>query len=111
MTKCITDFFSFKGHYSNRISTQGQARLHDIKRFNIFSEKVETISQTVRWTKGNTRRGTPDIDAIINSQPVKIEVKIGKDSMRPDQLREQSKIEAAGGLFYVARNFPDFFDW
>src|SRR5690349_4917972 len=59
LTRCIIDFLAFKGHYANRISTQGQARVHDIKRFNIFSQELQTIAQTVQYTKGTTRKGTP----------------------------------------------------
>lgn len=63
------------------------------------------------WTKGSTNRGTPDIDAIINGRPVKIEVKVGKDVIRQDQRQEQMKIEFAGGLYYIARTMLEFLEW
>ncbi|MEJ7740439.1 MAG: hypothetical protein WKF97_23720 [Chitinophagaceae bacterium] len=111
LTRCIIDFLTFKGHYANRILTQGQARFHDIKRFNIFSENRETVSNTVTWTKGTTRRGSPDLTAIICGVSVNIEVKIGKDKMSPEQERERSAIQKAGGLNFIAHDMPSFIDF
>ncbi|ANH80086.1 hypothetical protein A8C56_02985 [Niabella ginsenosidivorans] len=66
LTNCIMDFLKYHGHYANRINTTGQMR---------------KINGKMTWTKGSTRKGTADIDAIINGTPVKIEVKIGRDRM------------------------------
>lgn len=111
LTRCIIDFLTFKGHYANRISTQGQARVNDIKRYSIFTRQLETVATKVQWTKSSTRKGTPDIEAIINGQAVKIEVKVGKDTMKDDQKKEQVKIENAGGRYYVTTDMPSFLQW
>lgn len=111
LTKCIIEFLTFKGHYANRISTQGQAKARDVQRFDIFSGQLKTIGKTIEWTKGSTRKGTPDVDAIINGKPVKIEVKIGKDSMSKEQRAEQVKIQKSGGYYFIARDMQTFYDW
>lgn len=110
LTKCIIDWLQFNGHYANRINTQGQARVKKIPRYSIFSGKIE-YTDKVEYTKGTTARGTPDIDAIINGMAVKIEVKAGKDKIRDEQIVQGEKIQAAGGIYYIARNMPEFVEW
>lgn len=110
LTKAILDFLKFKGHYANRINTQGQARIKKIPRFDIFSGKSYDVEK-ITWTKGTTRTGTPDIDAIIYGRSVKIEVKIGRDKMSQEQLKEQVRIESSGGLYFIAHDMPAFMEW
>ncbi len=111
LTKCIVDFLTFKGHYSNRINTQGQARVSDIPRFDIFQGKMVSIGKNVSYTKSTTKKGTPDIDAIIQGKPVKIEVKVGKDYMKKEQKAERAKIEKAGGYYFIAKDMQTFYNW
>lgn len=58
-------------------------------------------------------KGTADIDSIINGKPVKIEIKClaTHDRMRPEQAKEQTRIEAAGGIYLVVTNMEDFIKW
>jgi hypothetical protein len=55
--------------------------------------------------------GTADISATIRGRSVKIEVKIGRDRQSDAQKRYQASIEAAGGIYYIARNIDDFMQW
>lgn len=110
LTKAICNFIKWKGHYSNRINTQGQARVNKIPKFNISSGKIEYLEKSWRTTS-TTRKGTADIDAIIHSKPVKIEVKIGRDKMSEHQIAEKQRVEAAGGIYYVAKTMEEFYAW
>ena len=110
LTRCILDFLNFSGHWAVRVNVQGQARVQRIPKFNILSGQVEQ-HEKVQWTKSMTKRGVPDIDAIIEGKPVKIEVKIKGDRIRDEQTEQGQRIEAAGGLYFVARNMPLFLDW
>lgn len=38
-------------------------------------------------------------------------MKIGSDEQSTVQRREQQLITGAGGLYYVAKSFPDFLQW
>lgn len=40
-----------------------------------YNRYARNINGRTVWTKGNTNKGTADIDSIINGKPVKIEVK------------------------------------
>jgi hypothetical protein len=110
LTKAIIDYLTFSGHYANRINTQGQARVKKIPKFNIISGQLEYL-QKVEYTKSTTAKGTPDIDAIISGIAVKIEVKAGNDRIRDEQTAQGNRIQAAGGIYYVASNMADFIAW
>lgn len=110
LTKAIINFLTWKGFYANRINTQGQVRIHKIPRWSGAGESL-VHSDQVRFNKSTTKRGTPDISAIIHGRAVWIEVKIGRDRMSEQQLEQQSHIEEAGGIFYIATNMDDFYEW
>lgn len=110
LTKAIIDWLTYSGHYANRINTQGQARVKKIPRYSIFSGKIE-YTDKIQYTKGTTAKGTPDIDAIINGLPVKIEVKAGKDRIRDEQTKQGNRIIAAGGIYFVCFNMDQFTRW
>lgn len=111
LTRIIVKFLKLHGHYANRINTQGQARRGTkIVRFEAFSNKA-VRAEDIKWTKGQTTRGTPDIDAIIYGRAVQIEVKVGKDRMSEHQIKQKYLIEEAGGLYFLAHDMQSFYDW
>lgn len=110
LTKAIIDWLTYSGHYANRINTQGQARIHKVPRYSMFSGKIE-YTDKVQYTKGATNKGTPDIDTIIDGKAVKIEVKAGKDRIRDEQIRQGERITAAGGIYFVCVNMDQFVNW
>lgn len=93
LTKCIVDFIKFSGGDANRINTQGQMR---------------KIGGRMVWTHGSTRKGTADIHAIYSGRHISVEIKIGKDSQSDYQKKEQERIINAGGLYWIAKDFPSF---
>lgn len=110
LTQLIIKFLTFKGHYANRISTQGQARVEKHRVRTTFNGEG-IMADRVTWTPGTTKRGTPDVSAIINGRAVWIEVKIGTDKMSAAQLAQQEHIVDAGGLYYIARTMEGFYNW
>jgi hypothetical protein len=61
-----------------------------------------------RFRSSHTRKGIPDIIAVLHSVFIGIEVKYGKDRMSPHQKQMQKDIEAAGGLYFVAKTFEQY---
>ncbi len=92
LTRCIIDFLSFQGWQAERVNNTGR----------IVSG---------RWIKGTGKDGTADISATISGRSAKIEVKIGRDRQSIKQAQYQAAIEAAGGLYVIARTFQGFVDW
>ena len=56
--------------------------------------------------------GSPDIIGILNptGRFIGIEVKIGKDKLRPAQLSFKRQAELCGGLYVVVKDFEGFLD-
>ena len=94
LTKCIIDYINLKGYQAERINCMGKP--------------IPVGDGTYRMGKTTMDLGTADISATIKGLSVKIEVKIGKDRMSSYQRRYREKIEAAGGIYIVARSFPQF---
>ena len=58
--------------------------------------------------KGVQRKGIPDIIGIINGTFYGIEVKIGKDRQSADQKEIEQEINAAGGVYFIAKSYDDY---
>lgn len=105
LTNFVIKFLKWNAHYANRINVMG--RMVD------GVEKTESgaLIGTKKFIKSTTRKGTADINAIINGRPVSIEIKVGKDKMSSDQIKEKLLIEKAGGTYIVVKTPEDFILW
>jgi len=65
---------------------------------------------TVEYRPSGSTKGASDLSAIIRGRSVEIEIKVGKDRQSPAQREYQRKVEAAGGVYIIARSFDDFVD-
>jgi hypothetical protein len=61
--------------------------------------------------KGTGTDGTADISATIKGRSVKIEIKIGSDRQSEAQRNYQHIIEKAGGIYFIAKDFAQFYSW
>ena len=106
LTRCIIDFIKLNGGQAERVNTTGIP----IDRRREVTDVLghSRIIGSVEWRKSGGTVGSADISATIRGRSVKIEVKIGGDKQSPAQQQYQAAIEAAGGLYYIARNFTDF---
>ncbi len=95
LQRYIVNFCTWMGCYGNRINTTGR-RVFDKKK----GREV--------WIKGSTATGSGDTVTCIKSDMVWFEVKIGKDGPSDKQLREQSRVIAAGGYYYFTKTAEDF---
>lgn len=112
LTKCIIDFLSFSGHQAERINSMGR-RIDKRKTVVDVIGRSRTIGN-VEWIKGSGRTGTSDISAVISGRAVKVEVKCkatGDNYQSQDQVSYQQDIEAAGGIYVIARTFEGFREW
>lgn len=110
LTKLIMNWITWKGYYVNRVNTQGQHHIQKIPRFSLSSGKVE-YTDKVRFTKSTTKKGTPDLQAVIKGKAVFIEVKAGKDKIKDPQEEQKSDIEKAGGYHLYAKDMQGFVEW
>ena len=60
------------------------------------------------YRAGVQKKGVPDIIGIINGRFIGIEVKIGKDRQSADQKEIEKEINAAGGVYFIAKSYDDY---
>ena len=109
LTRLIIDCIRHDGGQAERINTTG-IPIDTRQQVTDIMGRTRTIG-SLTWRPSGSTVGSADISATIKGRSVKIEVKIGRDKMSDAQRRYQCDIEQAGGLYYVAKNFTDFWKW
>jgi hypothetical protein len=100
LTRCIEDYIN---HHP---SGMGQAT-----RVNSTGVPRQMPNGEIRWSKSNTRKGIADIIGSYGGRFLSIEVKIGRDKQSEAQIKEQERITKSGGLYFIAKTFPEFLEW
>ena len=90
LTQFICNFINWSGYRATRINTMGRM-------------------VGGRWIHSTTRKGSADISSTIKGRSVMWEVKVGRDRPRPEQLAEQAKERAAGGIYEFVSIPEQFF--
>jgi hypothetical protein len=105
----IIAWIRLHGNQAERINNTGRP----IDRRKTYTDVLGHARQigSIKWTKGTGTKGTADISATIKGRSVKIEVKIGRDRQSDHQREYQKQVEAAGGIYFIARNFDEFHTW
>ncbi|MEI7982136.1 MAG: hypothetical protein WCI71_10820 [Bacteroidota bacterium] len=109
LTSCIISWIRLCGYQSERINVTGR----QIDQRQTYTDVLGHQRQigSLKWIPTTGTRGSADISATIQGRSVKIEVKVGRDRQRPDQKEYQKSIEEAGGLYFIARDFQQFYEW
>ena len=109
LTKCIIEFIRLIGAQAERINCTGRTIDNRATFTDVLGHK-RTIGQ-LKYIKTAGQRGTADISATLKGRSVKIEVKIGTDRQSQAQKEYQRSIEKSGGLYFIAKDFQQFYDW
>lgn len=96
LTRAIIDFFHYVGGHFTRVNVMGTPR--------------KRTDGSMFFTPSTTREGTADIIGVFRGRYVAIEVKIGLDRQSKDQIEVQREIENAGGVYIIAKTFPQFLE-
>lgn len=83
-----------------------------LKYVNGFGNRINTMGRKIgdKWIKSSTARGTADITALLpNGKTIYLEVKVGYDRPRPEQLAMQKRIRDIGGCYEFIRDPMEFF--
>jgi penicillin-binding protein-related factor A (putative recombinase) len=90
LTQKILDFLYRQGAYAFRVNTTG-------------------VPDAVRGRpRAAAKKGISDILAVYKSRFIAIEVKVGKDQLRPEQIGFLKNIDHYGGFALVAKDFETF---
>jgi len=109
LTRCIVDFLNLQGWQAERINTMGRP-IDNRKQVTDVIGRTKTIG-SLTWGKSTATKGSSDISATIKGKSIKIEVKIGNDRQSVHQKQYQEMIERSGGIYIIAKNFDDFYEW
>lgn len=86
LTRQIIALITAKGGFATRVNSQGQ---------------WDPVRKVMR--KGTTVKGMTDIVGVLKGRALFIEVKVGKDKLRPEQERVAEQVIKAGGVWAVAK--------
>jgi hypothetical protein len=109
LTRAVIKFIQLKGGQAERISVTGR-RVDMRKTYTDVLGQQRQIG-SVRWIKSSMQKGSADISATIAGQSVKIEIKVGRDRIRPEQEIYQQQVEKAGGIYLMIHTFDEFYQW
>ena len=109
LTKAIIAWINLNGYQAERISTTGRYVDNSKIVTDVLGNRKKIGSG--KYIKGTGTNGSADISATIKGKSIKIEVKIGKDKQSEAQIKYQQMIEKAGGIYFIAKNFDDFFNF
>ena len=109
LTQAIIAWIRLHGYQSERINVTGR----QIDKRVTYTDCIGHTRQigSLQWIPTSGTKGSADISATIAGRSVKVEVKVGRDYQRPDQIKYQQSIEAAGGLYFIASTFELFYQW
>ena len=104
LTKSIIAYARVKDWFAERQSSEGRYRKG--QEFTDVMGKKKEIGGMYIPGHG---KGKADIKAVIKGRSIEIEVKHGRDKLRPDQIDYKERIEKAGGVYLVVKTWEDFF--
>jgi hypothetical protein len=109
LTKAVIKYIQLTGGQAERISVTGRR----VDNTRIVSDVLGFKRQigSTRWIKSSMQRGSADISATIKGKSVKIEIKVGKDRIRPEQEIYRDQVERAGGTYLLIGDFDTFYEW
>lgn len=97
LTKSIVDFLNFNGFTA----------------WNVYNGGVYDPKKQIYRKNPTQKKGVFDICGFRRSdgRHLEIEVKVGKDRLSEYQQRHLEDLERAGALFFIAKNFDEFYNW
>lgn len=94
LTACIKDFIELCGGVANRVNSQGNWKAG-------------------KWIKSGSTVGAADLNIVLpkSGKSLQVEIKMPGDKLRPAQITQMEKVRAAGGLYFVAHSFQQFYEY
>lgn len=109
LTKAILDFVNLSGFFAERTGTEGRV-IDNRKTYTDVLGRQKTIG-TVKRIKTSGLVGSSDLKLYINGKIVAVEIKVGRDRQSQAQKEYQERMEKAGGIYLIIRDFDSFYNW
>lgn len=106
LTNAICHYLKWVGGIGNRINVAGRLVEKTVKGGN-----GQIISDGKKFIRSSTLKGTADITCLLpNGKTIYVEIKVGADKPRPEQLEMQQRIRMANGAYEFVHNLEEFFN-
>lgn len=105
LTKSILAYLEFNGVKAWRQASEGRY-IQGKEYTDMFGRKKQEKGMYIPRSKA--AKGIGDISAVIRGQFVSIEIKYGKDRMRPEQRQFAEELKDSGGTYIVVKTWDDF---
>lgn len=109
LTKAILDFVNLSGFLAERTGTEGRV-IDNRKTYTDVLGRQKTIG-AVKRIKTSGMVGSSDLKLYINGKIVAVEIKVGRDRQSQAQKEYQERMEKAGGIYLIIRDFDSFYNW
>jgi len=106
LTTAIVDFCNLSGHFAQRTGNEGRYRPGQVVTDVIGRQR----QMKGTWLPGHNN-GAADVSLTMAGRIYFIEVKIGKDRQREDQVTFMNKVRNAGGVYEIVKTWEEFYRW
>jgi len=100
LSHMIISWIRLHGGQAERISCEGRV-IDNRRRFTEAIGRARVIGN-IKRIPSSMQRGASDISGIVNGKSIRVEVKICNDR------QSEAQVEAAGGIYFIAKSFGDF---
>jgi hypothetical protein len=118
LTAAIVDWLNLSGGFGERISVTGRR----IDKTKVVTDCLggKRVIGSARWIKSSMKKGSADVAGHIRFPvdnpaghpiPLKVEVKIGKDTQKKNQKGYENDMVRTGALYCIATCFEDFINF
>lgn len=94
LTASIVKYIELQGGWASRINSTG-----------VWDKRLG------KYRTSTMKKGVADVMAVYKGLSLHIEIKIGKDQQSEYQKKVEADVNRAGGLYFVAKTFADFYTW
>ncbi|WP_373397953.1 hypothetical protein V8V91_26220 [Algoriphagus halophilus] len=105
--KAIQQFIKLQGGIAERINSMGR-QVDKRKYYDDPITGAKKVIGSVEWIRGTSTEGTADVSITVFGLSIKVEVKLGNDKQSEAQKKYQQRIEQAGGIYLICKNFDGF---
>ena len=91
LTACVVKYIELLGGWASRVNTMGT-----------YDHRLQ------KYRRSTQKRGIADVIATYKGFSLQVEIKIDADKLSDHQVQVAHQVTAAGGIYFIARNFTEF---
>ena len=105
LAKSVSTWIEIWNGFSTRMSVEGRVIEGKLLEKNVLGQQKRTPSKRI---PSSNLKGSADTTGCFLSVRLEVEIKIGSDTMKEDQIKFRDRIKKADGFFMEVKTFDDF---